>query len=91
VSEIDHLGFNLYRSVSEAGPWLRLNDALIASPAPGSTNGAVYQWLDSRGTPGETRWYCLEAVDLRAGTRTVGLTSVQVPATPGQVYLPLIR
>jgi hypothetical protein len=69
ASEIDNLGFNLYRSGTENGPWVRLNDAIIPSKAPGSPGGAVYTWQDDDVVPGATYYYRLEDVDV-FGTST---------------------
>ncbi len=69
VSETDNVGFNLYRADSEAGPWLKLNAALIPAAAPGSSQGHVYTWTDATATPGMTCWYMLEDVALD-GTAT---------------------
>lgn len=41
-SEIDNLGFNLYRTESLRGPMVRLNSAFIPSRSPGHAVGAVY-------------------------------------------------
>jgi hypothetical protein len=69
ASEIDNLGFNLYRAGAESGPWVRLNDAIIPSKAPGAVGGAVYAWLDDGVVPGVTYYYRLEAIDVY-GTST---------------------
>lgn len=43
ISEIDNLGFNLYRTESLRGPMVRLSGALIPSRSLGNAVGAVYQ------------------------------------------------
>ncbi len=68
VSEINNLGFNLYRSESAAGPETQLT--FTPSQAPGSSMGAAYEWVDFKVTPGVTYWYWLEDIDL-AGLRTL--------------------
>ena len=46
-SEIDNAGFNLYRSESENGEYMKINTSLI--PAQGSsTQGASYEFIDTR-------------------------------------------
>jgi hypothetical protein len=67
--EIDNVGFNLYRSLSPGGPYVKLNGALIPSQAPGSAVGAVYTWLDDDVESGITYYYKLEDVDV-SGART---------------------
>jgi len=61
VSEIDNAGFNLYRSNSSAGPGEL--QAFVPSAAPGSSQGAIYEWTDLDVQPGVTYFYWLEAID----------------------------
>ncbi|MEZ4770521.1 MAG: LamG-like jellyroll fold domain-containing protein, partial [Caldilineales bacterium] len=92
VSEIDNLGFNLYRAEVESGSWTQLNQDLIASPNPGGAAGNSYQWTDSGVTPGVRYWYRLEAVDLAGQPEIVGEISILaggVQLTP-RLYMPLI-
>ncbi|HSN77593.1 MAG TPA: right-handed parallel beta-helix repeat-containing protein [Anaerolineae bacterium] len=64
VSEIDNLGFNLWRGVSPDGPDTQLNASLIPSQAPGSTLGYSYAWTDQTDlVAGTTYFYWLEDVD----------------------------
>ncbi|HSD66358.1 MAG TPA: fibronectin type III domain-containing protein, partial [Vicinamibacteria bacterium] len=61
-SELDNLGFHVYRGPAEAGPWTRLTSSLI--PGLGSSPlGQAYSWLDSGLTNGTTYYYRLEDVD----------------------------
>ena len=67
--EIDNLGFNLYRSTSPSGPFVKINDSLI----PGllySVKGKSYSFIDSAVTPGTLYYYQLEDIDA-SGTRTL--------------------
>ena len=75
ATEIDNLGFNLYRAESLDGPRTRLNASLIPSQAPGSPVGAVYTWRDINAHPGVSYFYWLEDVDLH------GATSLHGPVT----------
>ena len=75
VSEISNAGFNLYRSTSAAGPDQQLNAALIPSQAPGSGQGASYQWQDFDVESGDTYYYWLEAVALSGSTEMHGPVS----------------
>lgn len=83
VSEIDNQGFNLYRAGSPAAPQTLL--AFIPSQAPGSGQGASYQWLDTDVVAGETYYYWLEAIDLAGHTSLHGPVSVtfQSPTAVG--------
>jgi hypothetical protein len=64
VSEIGNAGFNVYRAEAATGPWTKVNKALIAAKAPGSTEGNSYQWTDTTAKGGGTFWYALEDVTL---------------------------
>jgi hypothetical protein len=70
ASEIDNLGFNLYRSERVASPEALL--AFVPSQAPGSSVGAAYEWVDFKVTPGVTYWYWLEDVDVYGVTTLHG-------------------
>jgi hypothetical protein len=69
AQEIDNLGFNLYRSNSPAGPFVKINDHLI----PGllySVKGKSYRYIDTEVSPGTLYYYKLEDIDA-SGTRTL--------------------
>jgi subtilisin family serine protease len=93
ATELNNLGFNLYRSDTPDGPLSQLNEALIPGQAPGPPGGAVYTWRDEAVLAGATYSYWLELVDT-AGTPTLrGPATVTLARpTPSHVmYLPLIR
>ena len=54
---------------------VRLNAELIPSQAPGSTQGAVYTWLDVEVEAGQTTFYWLEDMDLSGATTLHGPVS----------------
>jgi hypothetical protein len=61
-SELDNLGFHVYRGPSADGPWTRLTSSLI--PGLGSSPlGQAYSWLDPGLVNGTTYYYRLEDVD----------------------------
>jgi hypothetical protein len=63
AQEIDNLGFNLYRSTSPAGAFVKINEGLI----PGliySVKGKSYRYIDSSVTPGTLYYYKLEDIDV---------------------------
>ncbi len=60
ISEIDHWGFHILRSSTpDADGTLQ---AIVPSPAPGSGQGASYQWLDTDVSAGETYFYWLDEI-----------------------------
>ncbi len=81
-SELDNLGFNLYRSSSDAGPWTRLTASLI--PGLGSSPlGASYAWRDSGLVNGTRYFYLLEDVDSASRATSHGpVSAVPVAAPP---------
>lgn len=83
-SEINTAGFNLYRSESAQGPYVRINSDLIPA-SNDALAGGKYQYLDSTVVPGRAYYYQLEDVEMN-GT-SLRHTAVQVIAlstsTPG--------
>ena len=82
-SEVDNLGFHLYRSLAADGPWLRLTPSLV--PSQGfSAMGASYTWRDSGLQNGIRYFYRLEDVDTRSHSTFHGPISAvpQADATP---------
>jgi hypothetical protein len=69
ASEIDNAGFNLYRSESKDGNYVKINASLIS--AEGSpTTGATYQFVDKDVKNRTAYYYKLEDIDLN-GTSTM--------------------
>jgi hypothetical protein len=76
-SELENLGFHLYRSLSEEGPYEQITASVI--PGLGSSPaGANYSYVDSGLTNGVTYYYKLEDIE------TTGTTELHGPvsATP---------
>ncbi|RPI54593.1 MAG: DUF2341 domain-containing protein, partial [Chloroflexi bacterium] len=90
ATEIDNLGFNLYRSDGPAGLYVRLNETLIPSKSPGSVLGAVYTWLDGEVEPGIVYNYRLEDVDLYGHTTFHVAISDVVGPGPYRIYMPVV-
>ena len=84
VSELENVGFNLYRSDSALGPQTLL--AYQPSQAPGSAQGFAYSYEDLTVQPGQTWWYWLEDVSLSGATTLHGPVSATVQ-TPTAVTL----
>jgi hypothetical protein len=78
TSELNHAGFNLYRSLAADGERTLL--ATVPPAAPGSTAGAVYSWRDPDVVAGQTYWYLLEDIDLSGATSLHGPVSVAIQA-----------
>ena len=78
VSEVDTLGFNLYRSQAHDGEYVRLNGALIHSRLPGSPEGGVYTWLDRGVERGTTYYYRLEDLNVHGRSTLHGPVSATV-------------
>ena len=77
ASELDNLGFHLYRSTSEEGPYQRITSSAI--PGLGSSPvGAEYSYRDTNLTNGVAYYYKLEDIE------TTGKTTFHGPvvATP---------
>jgi hypothetical protein len=62
-SEVDHLGWNVYRSAQKDGKFVKINDKLL----PGAGNSAMpntYQFLDKTAIKGRQYYYYLEDIDV---------------------------
>ena len=79
VSELDHVGFNLYRGLQADGSDRTLL-TYVVSQAPGSTQGASYSYEDAAVEAGQTYWYWLEDIDLNGATTLHGPVSATVQA-----------
>ena len=87
VSELNNLGFNLWRGMSAGEPDTQLNTDLIPSQAPGSTQGQAYEWIDQANlTAGPTYYYWLEDVDVNGRVTRHGPVSATL-AVPTAVTL----
>ncbi|OQW94881.1 MAG: hypothetical protein BWK77_08380, partial [Verrucomicrobia bacterium A1] len=69
-TEVDNLGFNVYRSDSADGPKTRLNQDLI--PGLGTASGQDYELTDVSAAADSTYYYWLEDVSLRGQTELHG-------------------
>ncbi len=92
-SEIDNVGFNLYRASSKEGPYTKINNRLI--PAEGGlASGANYAYLDPEVTKGMTYYYRLEDLDIHSGSTfhdlTSGIAVLAEPSANYQIYFPFV-
>ena len=62
-AEISNAGFNLYRSTTENGEYIKINDSLISAQGF-STQGASYEFVDENVKNRKTYYYKLEDIDL---------------------------
>ena len=79
-SEVDLAGFNLYRSESPDGPYVKVNTALIPG-SPDPLLGGKYVYTDTNVVAGYTYYYKLEDVDLDGTTTLHGPIEVVAEAT----------
>ncbi len=86
ATELDNLGFNLYRAEAAGGPWTQLNAALIPVQTPGATFGNVYTWSDSDAPLG-TVYYRLEDLDVNGTSTFHGPISVTQESLPSAVQV----
>ena len=83
ASELDNLGFYVYRGLSEGGPWARLTASLI--PGLGSSaTGQAYSYRDAGLLNGTRYFYRLEDVDATSKTTSHGpVSAVPLAGAPG--------
>ena len=78
ASEINTLGFNLYRATSAGGARIKVNTVVIPSlAAPGSPAGAAYDYADAAVKVGKTYYYWLEEVGITGTTKVFGPVRAQ--------------
>jgi hypothetical protein len=80
ATELDNLGFNIYRADSQVGEMSKINLSLIPSKDPGSTVGAAYSFLDEAAVAGATYYYWLEDVDVSGATEMNGPVAAKMRA-----------
>ncbi len=80
-SEIENLGFNIYRSTSRDSEFVMLNAKLIAG-AGSSSERHEYSYIDRDVKSGLTYWYKLEDVDYNGKVKYHGPISVVLGNTP---------
>lgn len=67
-TEIDTAGFNIYRSETEDGDYVRINEQIIPSQSD-AVAGATYLYVDSDVERGKTYYYRLEDIEFDNTTR----------------------
>lgn len=76
ATEIDTIGFNLYRADQIEGPYQKLNASLIPA-ANDPLRGGSYQYVDASVMPNRVYYYQLEDVDTQGETTRHEPVSVQ--------------
>jgi hypothetical protein len=91
ATEVNLLGFRLYRAEAAAGARTQLTPELIAVQHPGSPTGARYRYVDQSVTLDTQYFYWLEMVDVYGGQTEHGPAVAAVPWVPQyyRIYLPL--
>ena len=84
TTEVNNVGFNLWRSASASGPRTLL--AFVPSQAPGSAQGYSYSFADVSAPAGSSHWYWLEEVRNGGATMMNGPISITC-APPTAVVL----
>ena len=88
-TEVDNVGFNLYRADTPDGPYTQINAALIAAEGD-PVAGASYSFLD-KGLAAGTYYYQLEDIDLNGTATLHGPVSVKVlPSRRRPSYRPVV-
>ncbi len=84
-SEMDNAGFNVWRSTSPAGGFVKLTSKLIPTKAlfPG---GASYSWTDLTAAAGQTWYYQLEDIDTHNVSTLHGPISAQAGPSAIQAF-----
>ncbi|MER2600447.1 MAG: hypothetical protein ABTQ73_13085 [Caldilineales bacterium] len=73
-TEVNTAGFNVYRALSEDGPWQQINTRLIPG-SPDPVLGGSYVFTDTNVTVGVTYWYELEEIELSGQATRLERTS----------------
>jgi hypothetical protein len=84
-TEVNTVGFNIYRSQSLEGDFQKLNETLL--PSEGSpVSGSSYAFVDKDVVPGQTYYYQLQDVELDNTIETHETIQYTAPGIAGWVY-----
>jgi hypothetical protein len=76
-TEFETAGFNIYRSETEDGQFVRINDQLIPSQSD-AVSGAMYTFVDENVDRGKTYYYRLEDIEYDNSTHQHELLTGEV-------------
>lgn len=62
-SELNNVGFDVYRATAPDGEPAQINDAVIMADGFGTITGGSYDYLDGSAQPGVTYWYWIEDLE----------------------------
>ncbi len=90
VSEIDHQGFNVYRSTNPVAGFIQVNPAVIRNINTSISAHGVYRYADANVTNGVTYYYRVEDIAINGARTMHGPVSAMpdptagvIPGTPG--------
>ncbi|MBI2952671.1 MAG: DUF11 domain-containing protein [Chloroflexi bacterium] len=89
-SEVDTLGFNIWRSDRGGELWTRLNAQIIPAQGVGGITGGSYAYVDGSVVQGQMYQYWLESVSPAGEVQWIGPVWPE-PDWPHRIYMPLIR
>jgi hypothetical protein len=72
ASEVDILGFNVLRGMTEFAAGVQLNEDFVAVDKPGQTDGSTYTFSDNDVLFGSTYYYWIEVVGMNGSRERVG-------------------
>ena len=96
ATEVNNVGFDLYRRPLAGGDFVQVNVQLILSQSPGQLMGADYAWLDESADSQESYLYRLDALDLNGSIQEFEVIYQPQEAPKrgillNQVMLPLVQ
>lgn len=87
ATEVDTVGFNIWRSTSPDGGYVQVNDALIPAASLGNVWGGSYTYTDSDVVLGTTYTYKLEELEIGGRRNWYGPVSTDGNGAPAVVKL----
>lgn len=90
ASEINNVGFNLYRNTANNPQGaVKINGEILPSQAIGSLAGASYAYTDTGATPWVTYYYWLEDIEVHSGQSVAGISLMHLhPLGQGSWNMP---
>ena len=92
TSEVEIVGFNVWRRDHPENEYVRINDATIWATTPGGSSSAQYTWHDVQAPTTGALTYRLEVLKADGGSEPYGeadITIGDVPE-PQALYLPVV-
>ena len=89
ASELDTVGFNIYRSETPNGPGVIVNKEIIP-PAEDALTGGNYRYIDSNVVPGRVYYYFLEDISANGSTNTNGPVVVKAQTSVKMAWILIV-